>query len=108
MKLNEFLREKILIGTKKRLASLVVISAPQVMLKGIKNQIRDLESGKDFKVKGDIKYLEYDFVSETWKTGRGGKKYVEFTLKNGDKEEKVNYFPNAKYGRYIKAVNCKD
>ncbi len=102
MKLGEFLRKKILENNKERLDKLVAIQAPGVMIEGIKKEITDLEAGKEVKIKGDTEYLEYAFISETWKTGRGGKKYVEFTLTNG---EKVNYFPNAKYGRYIKKEN---
>lgn len=102
MKLGEFLREKIIVNNKRRLSSLVAIQAPDVMIKGIEKDIRDMEAGKEVKISGDVEYLEHEFVSETFKTGRGGKKYVEFTLANG---EKINYFPNAKYGRYIKKDN---
>jgi len=99
MKINEFLKEKILENLKKRLNKLVAIPAPEIIIEALKKEIKNIEAGKEIKISGDTKYLTHNFISDEIKIGQGGKKYTQFILENG---EKVNYFPNAKYGRYIK------
>lgn len=80
---------------KERLEKLQAINAPQVIIDGQKRAIADLENG-NLKIGGDTKVLDREFENREFKTGRGGKGYI---LINGN----VSFFPNAKYGMYIKA-----
>lgn len=89
----EFLVENALSKYKQRLAILVEINAPEIMIKSAEKAISELELGK-FKCGGDASLLKLKFNSFEVKTGKGGKKFFEFD--NG-----VLYFPEAKYGRYI-------
>ena len=78
---------------KERVEKLQELEAPDVMITSTEQEIDRLESG-NLKIGGNVKLLEVEFVSSENKVGRGGKGYVQF---NGS----INYFPNAKYGRYI-------
>ncbi len=93
MKLNEFLKEKILENLKRRLDRLVATSAPKVIIKSLEKEIKEMEAGKEIKIKGDTEYLTHNFVSERFKTGSGGKKYVQFTLRNGEKQLSIQLIP---------------
>ena len=65
------------------------------MADAISIEIGRLEKGI-LTIGGDVDLLDEEYVDHELKTGSGGKKYVRF---NG----KVNYFPNAKYGRFVTA-----
>ena len=78
---------------KERVKKLQELEAPDVMITSTEQEIDRLESG-NLKIGGNIKLLEVEFVSSENKVGRGGKGYVQFN-------SSINYFPNAKYGRYI-------
>lgn len=76
---------------KKKLEDM---GAPAVMIASLDEELIRL-SWNDFTCGGDTNLLEEEFISVEHKKGRGGKVYHVF---NGH----INYFPQAKYGRYIK------
>jgi len=96
---SQFLAEHILKSQKDRLAKLIEIKAPQVMLDNMQKSIKFLEEGgTGYAVrKGDSDCLGWIVISSTVKTGNGGKKFREITCEEG----KVNYFPQASYGRFV-------
>lgn len=77
----------------ERLAKLTEAEAPEIIIDSIKQEIARLEAGI-LKISGNADLLAVEFESVTQKKGRGGKPYLHI---NG----KINYFPYAKYGRYI-------
>lgn len=93
MKIKEFIIEKELRLTKERFKKLIEIGAPKIMMDNISEQIKEMENG-EIKIGGDLELLDYEFNDYEVKKGRGGKVYIEF-------DNSINYFPNAKYGRYI-------
>ena len=97
MKIREYILEKELIGYNYRLDKLIEIGAPQVIIDRQRELVGELENGV-LSVSGDKEVLEFEFNKSEKKTGRGGKVYIQFTCDNC----LVNYFPTAKYGRYIK------
>ena len=94
------IREKIIANEitaqTDRLTKLSEMGAPAVMITGTEKIIADLKSG-NIKVGGDTELLDQEYVSGESKKGNGGKVYIQI---NGN----INYFPNARYGRYIKAA----
>lgn len=94
MTVKEYLIYCELKGAEDRLSKLQDMNAPVVMIEGQKKIVADLQNGK-FVVSGDIHLLEEDYSGHEMRKGRGGKVYVVI---NGH----INYFPNARYGRYIK------
>lgn len=97
MKIREYILEKELVGYKYRLDKLIEIGAPQVIIDRQRELVGELENGV-ISVSGDKEVLEFEFNKSEKKTGRGGKVYIQFICDNC----LVNYFPTAKYGRYIK------
>ena len=96
MTIKEFIIDREMVVYEGRLENLIELGAPDIMIESQRKMVDALKRG-DFKVGGDSYWLDYEFSE--WKTykGRGGKMYVQF-------DGKVNYFPTAKYGRYIKEV----
>ena len=94
MTIKEFIIDREMVVYEGRLNSLLELGAPDIMIESQRKAVAALQSG-DFKIGGDPYLLDYEFSE--WKVykGRGGKMYVQF-------DEKINYFPTAKYGRYIK------
>lgn len=92
------IREKIITNEiaaqSERLTKLSEMGAPAVMITGTEKIIADLKSG-NLKVGGDVELLDQEYVSGEPKKGNGGKTYIQI---NGN----INYFPNTRYGRYIK------
>lgn len=76
-----------------RIAKLEEAEAPQIMIDCCKAEAKKLEE-KNLKISGDIELLNVEIESIEQKKGRGGKVYL--TINNT-----INYFPNARYGRYI-------
>ena len=99
MKLQEQLNANAIIGTKKRIQELSGI-APDILIENLKENLSFLEESKSnyFNVTGDKEVLKWEVKSFESFNGRGGKSYIVFHCKEGD----VNFFPNARYGRYIK------
>jgi hypothetical protein len=95
------IREYILNGKIKndenRLAKLIEMQAPSIMITSLENQIAELKSG-NLQIGGDIEVLDDEFISREFRIGRGGKQYIQI---NGT----INFFPNAQYGLYIKRVS---
>lgn len=81
-------------ATIKRKQQLESIGAPEIVIESCQHQIDAMKSG-EFEISGDIDVLDEEFLSAEVKKGRGGKIYYVI---NGN----INYFPNAKYKRYIR------
>lgn len=92
------IREYILDGTIKtaqtRLEKLKEMSAPQIMITTLEADINKMQAG-NLKIGGDVEVLDEELISREFKTGKGGKQYIQI---NGC----INFFPNARYGMYIK------
>lgn len=99
MKIKNYLFKKIAESNRKRAKRFIEIGAPKIVIENLLQEAEKLETGGSVKIDGDKEALDLEFVSEEFLTGRGGKKYIQFMIGNG---QKVNYFPNARYGRYIK------
>ena len=95
MTIKEHIVEKEIEFKKERIEKLEKIGSPAIILKLEKEQLVDLQKG-NIKIAGDVKALDEIMADVVVKKGRGG---VPYACYNGGK---VNYFPNAKYGRFIK------
>lgn len=86
---------------ERRHKKLKDIKAPKIIIDNLEDYIKDIKSGTT-KIKGADEFgdLEYDTVEG--KTGRGGKSFVQFVLKDS---RIINYFPYAKYGPFIAPHN---
>ena len=93
MTIREYILSGALAAARDRLERLSQISAPAVLISSQQKAVSDLEAG-NLKISGDLDTLEDEFLDRVFKTGRGGKQYIQI---NGN----VNFFPNAKYGPYI-------
>lgn len=80
-------------GLRERVNKLIQAEAPDIMIDMTKEEIKNLEQGI-LKIGGDKSLLDREFISCENKVGNSGKRYVQFN-------NNINYFPNAKYGRYI-------
>lgn len=56
------------------------------------------------KTKGLPEYGQLEVTGETVKTGRGGRKYVQFNTAEG----LINWFPNAQYGPFMAKNKTKE
>jgi hypothetical protein len=90
----EYILDKSLDYAYTRLGRLIEIDAPKIVLISLEEQINKMENG-EIKISGDASLLDREVESVKGEKGRGGKSYIRF---NGS----ILYFPNAKYGRYIK------
>lgn len=95
MTIKEFLVTKELVSMKERLLRLKQISAPKIMIESLKEKISNF-SNDNFNVGGNNELLEVEYETHVVKTGRGGKKYLLIN-------DAIQYFPNARYGRFISA-----
>ena len=82
---------------EQRLESLEAMNAPKVMIEAQRKAVDELKAGK-IEVGGEKNLLDVEFESFIQKKGNGGKTYLTI---NG----KINYFPQAQYGRYIKTAS---
>lgn len=98
------IKEKILSAelarTKERKQKLSEIGSPKIILERLTEIIAELESGK-IHVSGDIEALNEPYLDGECKKGRGGVPYISYN--NGT----INFFPNARYGMYIKYTTKK-
>lgn len=94
MTIKEFIIEKELPMNKERLEKLIEMGAPEIIIKSLFEQIKGMENG-ELKIGGDLELLDYEFKDYEVKKRKSGKIYIVF-------DKSINYFPNAKYGRYIK------
>jgi hypothetical protein len=93
MTVKEYILEKEIKSVGHRLERMKELGAPEIIITTLENEVKALEQG-ELKIGGDLNLLDETFESREIKTGRGGNSYVQI---NGS----INYFPNAKYGRYI-------
>ena len=99
MKISNYLNKIQLKNEEDRLVNLEKIGI-DIMIKNCQEKIKFLKENENnvFDFGGDKEILNWTFVSKEVKTGRGGKKYGQYTCKEGV----FNYFPNAAYGIFIK------
>lgn len=91
-------RDYIIKGTiralTERVKKLEEMQAPQIMCDKIHEEIANLNADI-FKCGGDVHCLEDEFITVETKKGNAGKVYYIFN-------DYIHYYPNAKYGRYVK------
>lgn len=91
------IKEHILKQTKEyvewRKNKLIDMGAPDILIKNCDEEMERLNNG-DLRCSGEVELLDNELVSHEVKQGRGGKLYHVF---NGN----INYFPKAKYGRFV-------
>jgi len=93
MTIREKIIENEITMLKERVEALKCMNMPACMFEGAADEIEKLEAGI-LAIGGDTSLLDAEYVSGEVKRGRGGKQYVQI---NGC----INFFPKAKYGRYI-------
>ena len=77
----------------ERAEALERLGSPKIMVEECKRQAASLSAG-ELEISGDASLLDVVVESFEVRKGKGGKPYISF---NGS----INYFPVAKYGRYI-------
>jgi len=92
--IGQFITQNAIAGMRERIAKLQQMQAPAVMVDALVKQLAEAERTGSLKIGGDSALLEKEYVGGEWKKGRGGKAYLAFS--NG-----VNYFPQARFGRFI-------
>lgn len=97
---KQFLHKLQLDNCISRLDKFKEIKAPAIIIESITENIKYLTEVDDniFEFGGDKFVVDWTYMSHEIKTGNGGKKYFVLACKEGN----VNYFPNARYGIYIK------
>ena len=93
MTIREFICKHEAEGAQEHLDRLIELGAPQIILDGWKKAVAALKDGK-VECGGDSGLLNVEVVDFIKRKGNGGKPWVQF---NGF----INYFPQAKYGRFI-------
>ena len=96
MKIKSYIIEKEVSNSMERLQKLKEIGAPNVIIESLSKEIEKLKSG-NLNIGGDKELIEEEFNNKEVKKGQGGKVYIQF-------DGRINYFPNAKYGRFISRV----
>lgn len=94
MTVKEWIANGLISGAEERLSKLEEIGAPTVVIEGQKKFVANLKNGV-LSVSGDKDTLEDEFESAERKTGRGGKAY--YIINN-----RISFYPAAKYGMFIK------
>lgn len=80
-----------------RLNKLNAMEAPAIITKALEQTLTELKSGI-IKISGDADLLNLEFEKWESRKGNGGKVYLQIN-------ENINYFPNAKYGKFITKAN---
>lgn len=93
MTIKEYIIENTISWMKERKCKLVEFGAPSVLISAINTELDKLQSG-ELTCSGEKELLDEEFISDEVRKGRGGIPYHVF---NGN----INYFPKAKYGRFI-------
>jgi hypothetical protein len=93
MTIKEFLMNQELEERRARIEQFKELGAPQVIIERLGEKLSKLESGK-FKVGGQKELLDEEYKTHQECKGIGGREYLHI---NGH----INYFPRAKYDRYI-------
>jgi len=68
---------------ERRLAKLIEVQAPEVILEGERNIIEDWKTGR-VKVKGIKEYGDLEFTKHEVRTGGGGKQFIVYTTAQGE------------------------
>ena len=95
MKIRDKIIESMLEIVTERCEKIIEIRGPAIIIENLKKEIENLKNGI-LKVKDKENLLDLEFNDIEWKKGRDGVPYVTFN--NGT----INYFPNARYGAFIK------
>lgn len=96
MTIREYILKGATKASKDRLEKLIELGAPEIVIENQKKYTEQLEN-EEIKISGDIEVLTEEVETvQPWK-GRGGKCYYIIN-------RNINFFPNAKYGPYIKKV----
>ena len=99
MIIKEFLVERMKDMHEKRVVRLEEIGAPKIILRKEAEILEKLRAGElPSKVGGEKELLDVIYRSHVPKNGRGGKVYIEFN------DGEVLFFPEARYGMYIKGA----
>lgn len=93
MTIKEYIIDGTITSLMDRENKLKELGAPTVMITSIGEEIDRLMKGT-LKCSGEKELLEEEYISVEQKKGKGGKPYYVF---NGN----INYFPHAKYGRFV-------
>lgn len=94
MTIREYIIQGYVSSLEIRLHKLVEINAPEVVIQNVSESIKKAHC---VKIGGDVEVLDDEFKYRHIKTGRNGKKYICIN-------DNVNFFPNAKYGLYVKKL----
>ena len=94
MTIREFIAKSMIGGVEDRYFKLIEINAPKVVIESCEKVLNDMRSGI-VKVGGDVEVLDEEYKKVEVRTGRGGKTYLHIN-------DNVNFFPQAKYGMYVK------
>lgn len=99
MKVKEIIRDVYVADAEKRLARLIALEVPQVIIKITQDYIGHMNSFTFVdEVEGYTLLLEYDVESYKLIPGREGNMYIEFIGKGG---REILYFHNDEQGRFI-------
>lgn len=93
MTIKEYIIDGTITALMDRENKLKEIGAPTIMITSIGEEIDRLMKGV-LKCSGDTDLLEEEYISVEKKKGKGGKPYYVFN-------DNINYFPQAKYGRFV-------
>lgn len=93
MTIGEFLLRKETKNAAERLQKLIDMYAPEVYLNLARQDLADLKKG-ELNIGGDRELLKLEFEDYKVMKGSNQKLYIIF-------DNKVKYFPQAKFGRYI-------
>lgn len=93
MTIEEYIINATIESVETRRDKLIAMQAPAVLIMMLNEELGRLRAG-ELRCGGDVELLQKEFVSVEQKKGRGGIPYFVF---NGD----INYFPKAKYGRFV-------
>ena len=96
MTIKQFLIETEKKQAETRLAKLIEIGAPEIIIENLKKKVVNPEA--DFKVGGSKELLEIEYKNHEVRKGKGGKVFLAFN-------DSVLYFPTAKFGRFITEDN---
>ena len=96
MTIKQWIIEKTKDALYERKVKLEELEAPKIMITSLEEELLRL-SWNELNCGGDVELLEAELTDVEKKTGRGGSIYYTF---NGT----VNYFPKAKYGRFVARV----
>jgi hypothetical protein len=93
MTIFDYIIEHTATALEERKERLIKMDAPDILIDNIVDELIRLYQG-ELICFGDTELLDAEFKTVIQKKGRGGILYYTF---NGD----INYFPKAKYGRFV-------